>query len=274
MIFYSKSLMTLALFRCVAPDSRQKIWSFHLLDLRELFDRLFFFLGRWYDLPTQLALELILEEGSNVVDVGASYGHFSLAAASLVGKNATVIAFEPNPSAFVRLGIHIDLNRLTNIRIYNAGLSNKEDELVLNIPESNSGEASFTDIKNDNYKSIRCPIYVGDEIIGEQAISCIKIDVEGFEVRVLQGLLKAIKRDRPWIIIEVLRKHLARDHRTPNDLGKILKPYGYIPMLIGLDEQNKQLVMHSFDFDTDEGEVLWIPEDKISRVKNVLGDMP
>ena len=83
---------------------RDKRYGYYrILDIREWADRSFYFLGRWYDLPTTLALEAVLRPGDRVVDVGGNYGHFSLSAAANVGSGGHVIAAEPNPVAFARL---------------------------------------------------------------------------------------------------------------------------------------------------------------------------
>src|SRR5947208_1529536 len=68
------------------------------LDLAHWADRATFFLGRWYDLPTQLLIRDLLEPGDTVVDVGANRGNFALVASSLVGLTGKVICFEPNPT--------------------------------------------------------------------------------------------------------------------------------------------------------------------------------
>ena len=60
-------------------------------------DRAVFFLGRWYDLGTQLLLQAVIEVGDVVVDVGANQGMFALLASKLVGATGGVICFEPNP---------------------------------------------------------------------------------------------------------------------------------------------------------------------------------
>ncbi len=244
-----------------------------LLDLREWADRYFFFLGRWYDLGAQLTLDLILREGDNVVDVGANYGHFSLTAASIVGDTGTVIAFEPNPKAFARLQTHIDMNRISSVRTYNAGLADAPGELTLSVPKKNSGEASFTGTNYADAETVSCPILKGDDEIGEQKIACIKIDVEGFEMRVLRGLLKIIERDRPWIITEIVRSHLSRDGQVPADLDDLLRPCGYTPMRINLAGQkgrNKKLELRAFDPATEEGDVLWVPDDQRNALAGVI----
>src|SRR5262245_49548095 len=70
------------------------------LDLSKWADRSAFFLGRWYDLNTQLLMSALLRPGDTVVDVGANRGMFALAASRLVGETGRVVCFEPNPNCF------------------------------------------------------------------------------------------------------------------------------------------------------------------------------
>ena len=245
----------------VIRDKRKKM--FFLLDTREWADRLFFLLGRWYDLETLLVMELICEEGDNIADVGANYGNFSIVASTLIGKTASIVAFEPNPKAFARLRTNVDMNRLSNIRLVNAGLSDKIGTLVLNVPRHNPGEASFANVEGSDSETFECAVKTGDEEFADLTVACIKIDVEGFEVRVLDGFKTVIERDRPWIITEVVRTHLQRDGHLPEDLGEVLDPYGYTPYRIGFSGIGKwkKISFYPCNLATEEeSDILWVPE--------------
>lgn len=257
---------------CIIRDKHANL--LRLLDLRKWSDRSFFFLKRWYDLPTALTIDLIVREGDTVVDVGANYGHFSLLAAIKAGETGRVLAFEPNPVAFSRLQTHIDLNHLSTIRAQNVGLSDRAGELELNVPDINSGEASFTGTGYSDATTVSCPVLVGDDAIGETTVSFIKIDVEGFEYRVLKGLEKTIERDRPWIITEIVKDHLCRDGRTPADLDDLLRPIGYAPMRIALQGRGSAQNLSLTDFKPDKDEidcdVLWVPESRREILSSAL----
>lgn len=235
-----------------------------LVFLSEWADRSFFFLGRWYDLKTQLALEVLLREGDRVVDVGANYGHFSLAAAALVGPTGHVHAFEPNPATFARLQVNLMLNpEVVQVAATNAGLGDREGELDLMVPSINSGGASFAGSRHVDTTVVRCPVLVGDQVLGPDPVRLVKIDVEGFELRVLRGLARTISRDRPWIITEVRSSLLALDGVSVADLARFLGQWGYRPLRLdvtGRPGRRKRLVLHPFDPARDEGDVLWVPE--------------
>ena len=92
----------------------------------------------------------------------------------------------------------------------NIGLSDEDTELALSIPRINSGEASFGfSAYSDAYK-ISVPVRIGDQMLADVMPSVIKIDVEGYEPRVMKGLVDTIRRSHPLIITEVVGHHLIR----------------------------------------------------------------
>jgi FkbM family methyltransferase len=218
------------IYKCfVGNQSRNKFWrgsqkrtirgKFHgylmELDLSHWSDRLSYFLGRWYDLATQLLLKDIIKPGDEVVDIGANVGNFTLCANYLVGKSGKVYSFEPNPTVRAKLNNHIAINAISNTTIYPFGLSDSVGTMTLYIPHVNAGEGSlgrFTDSEytSNDYDEVPVEIKVGDDILKDSSPRVVKIDVEGAEVSVLNGLTKLISQHKPLIIAEHIPQHLAR----------------------------------------------------------------
>jgi FkbM family methyltransferase len=245
---------------------------YRVLDIAEWADRSFYFLGRWYDLRTALAIETVLRPGDRVVDVGGNYGHFALAAAACVGAGGHVISVEPNPEAFSRLTVHKAINMLKQIDIHNIGLSDSPGELELSVPRINSGEASFAPSAYADTTCIRCPVRTLDALVDAAPVDLIKIDVEGFETRVLDGAREVLGRDRPLVITEVVSAHLARAGATPGDLFARLEPLGYRPYRLGLRRQGMQqtLTLTPQAGDGPDGDLIWVPEARRDRLAGFL----
>lgn len=198
-------------------------------------NRATFFLERFYDLPTQLLLIQQLREGDTFVDVGANEGMMTLLASRLVGDTGTILAFEPNPGPRQILERHIKHNSIKNVELHAIGLSDQDGELDLFVPAKNSGESTFTkNSENEEGQYVKCPVRRGEEIVGEQRVRLIKIDVEGFEARVLKGLISIIQRDKPIIVLELIGRHLARDNAKPKEIFDWLAMQGYKGMKIEL----------------------------------------
>lgn len=201
-------------------------------DLSQWRDRLAFFLGRWYDLPTQILAAQVLEKGDQVVDVGASDGMFSLTAGYFVGSKGRVYAFEPNPESRKKLVRHIELNQMENIQVYSVGLGETEGQRVLYVPYVNSGEASlarFTEnaYQDSEYYEVQVQVQVGDDLLQKAVPRLIKIDVEGGEVGVLKGLAKLIDRHRPLILAEYIPQHASRFGSSFDDIRAIAQEHFY-----------------------------------------------
>ena len=131
------------------------------------------------------------------LDVGANCGYYSVKLATEFNK-LKVIAFEPNTEAFVKFKNTIKLNpKLSDrININNFGLSNSSGPLEMTSLEKfgylQSGGSTI--INKDEKKYLKTKIFICDFKIGSEILKfkkkklCIKIDVEGHEFNVIQGL--------------------------------------------------------------------------------------
>jgi FkbM family methyltransferase len=140
------------------------------------------------------------------LDVGACEGQHSLFMSRLVKQ---VHAFEPYPPAADRFQGLIDLNQFTNIRLFRVGLGDKDATLPFFAPpDKNMGSGSFL---HEQKQGAEQPVGDFQVVVGDEwleplklpSLDLIKIDVEGFEKYVLQGLAKSLGRYRPVLVIEV-----------------------------------------------------------------------
>ena len=236
------------------------------LDLSWWSDRLTYFLGRWADLPAQMVLDTLVNPGDQVVDVGANRGSFALYASRRVGENGRVICFEPNPGCVTILKKAIEVNSIRNIEVFNLGLSDSSGILTLTIPKINSGEATFgaSRYSKDETYSVDVEVTQGDSIISAVVPSLIKIDVEGFEPRVLRGLATTIAKSRALIITEMVSSLLARCRSSVGEVIQLMTSHNYKGFEIGLstDRNDWTLTRLTNQVDCD---VLWIPDGRMSR---------
>ncbi len=138
-------------------------------------------------------------KGRTLLDVGANIGNHAL----YLSRNFdTVHCFEPNPIALSRLRDNVALNK-SNIIIHEVGLGTKDDNLPFYpAPGDNLGGGGF---KPNGVSTAVLPIRRGDTYLSSKDITnidFIKIDVEGFEPDVLEGLAQTILHDRPVIVFE------------------------------------------------------------------------
>lgn len=236
---------------------------YRLLLLREWADRIFYFLGSWYEKKTQILADSLIQKDMSIVDIGANYGHFTLVSASKVGTAGHVFAFEPNPNAFRRLQVHVELNELANVKTHNIGISDQPGELVLSVPTVNSGEATFAGTPFKDATSFVSAVETLDSQPFETRIDLIKIDVEGFELRVLRGASAIIRRDRPIVVTEVIARHLARDETDPGELASYFSEINYAPYKLELKRNG---FIHCLELkagadDLEDGDYVWLPKE-------------
>lgn len=144
------------------------------------------FLPQWYDSVEIAYLRSSLGAGDVFVDVGANVGLYTLIAARQVGDRGLVVAIEADPRNASILRHNVELNRFQNVTIVQAGVSGREEELPLglNTTGNRSGHSFLT--PGPDAIPIKCqPL----SAFIDRAPKGIKLDIEGFEYRVLDRYL-------------------------------------------------------------------------------------
>jgi len=160
-------------------------------------------------------LRAILRPGDVYVDVGANIGHLAIEAALSVGNSGKVIAFEAHPRTADFLRQNILLNQLDNIRVAQVAVG------------ASFGWVGFTDNHSDdqnmvaNNGQIVVPLVTLDSLLKEESPTLVKIDVEGFELFVLQGATALLERTK-FIYFESCDDHFKRNGYTFSDIFDLL----------------------------------------------------
>ncbi|MEK9280493.1 MULTISPECIES: FkbM family methyltransferase [unclassified Bradyrhizobium] len=153
--------------------------------------------------------------GGVFVDVGANVGTFALVMARQVGPEGKVVAIEPHPTTFARLSFNCAASRATQVRLVQAAAGDSDGELMIETDGGNLG-ASHVVTGAASADAIKVPSLRLTRILDEAGVTkvdALKIDVEGFEDRVLIGFF----RDAPpslWpraVVIEHLSQNEWRE---------------------------------------------------------------
>lgn len=203
--------------------------------------------GSWESVVTDLFLSY-LRPGMTVVDVGANFGHYALAAANTVGPDGLVLAFEPQPNVFSDLKRNASLVPHHNIKVFEVALGAANGEAMMAVDTSTSGWSSLVaDSVRNPGEPIKVPVRRLDDVMAETAparrVGLMKIDVEGFEVQVFRGAWEILERDLPIVFTEFAPNRIARAGEDAQGLLERLFALGYQARLI--DEKNAQLVTAS-----------------------------
>lgn len=171
----------------------------------------------------------LIKENNTILDIGANIGWYSLKIAKNI-NNVEIMAFEPIPKTFEYLKKNIDLNHVSTIKTFNYGLSDEEKDILLYYYPEGSCNASAANLsRRKDVDKITCKLTTIDKFAADKNISVdfIKCDVEGSELFVFNGAIKTIRKDKPIIFTELLRKWAAEFNYHPNNVISLLKKNGY-----------------------------------------------
>jgi FkbM family methyltransferase len=193
--------------------------------------------GIWEPQETQFLLDT-LRPGDVFVDVGANIGYFSLLAARLVGTTGAVLAFEPEAANYALLEANCRLNHCDNIRCFQAALGEENTGGTLYLNELNRGDHSLYPAEAGRVGQ-EINIVNGSKLIGatHPRVNCIKIDTQGAECDVLNGLQELILASAPDLImiIEFSPMHLKNAGTSGRRLLDLLAGYDWQMYLMDTD---------------------------------------
>jgi len=187
----------------------------------------------WEPYETMLVLQH-LRPGSVFLDIGANIGYYTVLAGSVVGDRGLVIAYEPDAENYRLLECNIDLNDLTNVRAFRAALGDQASQGSIYLSQDNKGNHRLFD-EGDGRRMAAVEILNGDEHVSQltERLDFIKIDTEGYEARVLEGLHATILANRAHLamVIEFCPYGLRQAHTSGTQLLADLAEYD-LPLFI------------------------------------------
>jgi FkbM family methyltransferase len=161
--------------------------------------------------------------GGVFVDVGANVGTYALALARHVGPRGEVIAVEPHPMTHERLAFNRSASGFAQVSLVAAAAGDADGELMIATDGDNLGASHIVTSSAPAADAIKVPALRLQRILDEAGVAkvdALKIDVEGFEDRVLLTFF----REAPaglWphaVVIE----HLSRDEWREDCLADML----------------------------------------------------
>lgn len=182
--------------------------------------------GIFEDASTKIVKKFI-RPGDTIINIGANIGYYSVIFGKLTGPEGRVFSFEPTKYFREVLKDNLAANSLHNVEIIPFGLSDKPEQLTIQID------------------GITATLHVpgGKELVSQESISLmtleafckekdlnkidfIKIDVDGHEPAVLNGGWKPIECFRPMLLIEISHAHYLQSGTNAWDFYKALKYKG------------------------------------------------
>jgi FkbM family methyltransferase len=175
------------------------------------------------------------------IDIGVNTGQ-TLLKLKAKDNQRIYIGFEPNPNCIFYVQELIRSNKFTNITLYPIGLADKTQLVELNFfttAATDSAASIITDFRKGStvYRKeiIPCSKFSDINLALPEDIAFVKIDVEGAELEVLEGIKSLLIEYRPFIIIEILpvynMSNADRLHRQ-QAIERLLSELGYMVLRI------------------------------------------
>jgi len=184
-----------------------------------------------YEQELTQALQTLLKPGQTFVDVGANEGWFTVLAGRLVGPSGAVLAGEPQERLWPVILKNAALNGLTNIQLLPYAFGHQKARGEINLyPSVNTGSSHISGTKRrwEKKQSIQViPLsHVLDGLQGKP-VDLLKVDVEGFELQVLQGAGPHLGSSIRRLVVEIHPGPLRALGASEEQVKDLLRAKGY-----------------------------------------------
>lgn len=209
----------------------------------------YYAINRKHEPVTTALFSKVVKEGDVVLDLGANIGYFTLLAARLVKKSGRVYSFEPEPRNFGYLSKNISINGYDHAVAYNKAVADAPGTIKLFLCPYDTGHHTI-----NQYAGIRSynPQMAGEkeEFVEIEAvrlddffegrltpINVIKMDVEGAEMKVLEGMEKIIRQNSHLTIFAEFFPLLIREMgQSPEEFARrLLEDFGFTLAVVAND---------------------------------------
>lgn len=164
------------------------------------------------------AWKRLLKPGNVVVDIGGNVGYHALLAAECVGAGGKVLTFEPASQNFKDLVANVSWNSSTQVSVLPIAISDRPGEVFIRYAGDNE-QGSSSIVRGDGPGQIVKAISFAEiaSYTPLNSIDLIKIDVEGAEPLVIDGMMPVIDQLKPTcaIFVEVGPEHSGNELLAP-----------------------------------------------------------
>ena len=174
--------------------------------------------------------ESLLEPGMCVLDIGANIGLYSAVAAKRVGPTGRVIAVEPSAENCAFIKRTAEKNSFNNIRLVQKAVGARSESAFLYLCPTNKADHRIYD-KSDARERVPVEIVPVDlmlEELGIAHVDVMKIDTQGAEPFVFDGMKQLLQRNRRLkVMIEFWPWGIRQAGRDPVEFLQTIKDYGF-----------------------------------------------
>ena len=193
-------------------------------------DALYYNSSDYYEIGELSLFGNLARRSKFILDIGANTGFYSIFSAAK-NPEVEIWAFEPYSSNIVRLKHNLSLNNVKNVTLIDKAVGNESKTIEISVPQNGqicdvvSADSSFSNLFYKEfiaYKEVEVEQIKLDGLNYNRKIDLIKIDVESYELAVLDGARKLLESMSP-----VIQCEMFVDDERIEFYEKVLNPLGY-----------------------------------------------
>lgn len=167
--------------------------------------------GRWFEDELRFVATHLCQQGWEVLDIGASFGLYTLALSASVGPTGRVTSFEPSPGCVQLLRESLKLNGVTNVTVVDLALSDTVGTARLVAPgtpelgvlQADAAGDAGASAAADSVLVTTLDAFKEHGAVDYRNVRFVKMDVEGCETKVLNGGASLFDDASPVVLFEV-----------------------------------------------------------------------
>tara|TARA_R110002073_G_scaffold336335_1_gene532363 strand:- start:3004 stop:3870 length:867 start_codon:yes stop_codon:yes gene_type:complete len=198
-----------------------------------------------------------LKKDDLFVDVGANLGHYTLLASGICGSN--VISVEPIKSTVSKLKKNVAVNNLSSkVSILNFGIGDKNETLNFTTNKTAMNSVSL----EENVHTVKIEVKTLDEILKNYSPTFIKIDVEGYEYKVLKGALNILKKPSLKYLMVEFNESGKKFNLDDDIVFNLIVKHDFVPIEYYV---NKKEINILSTYNTDKFNTLFVRKNILSK---------
>jgi FkbM family methyltransferase len=181
----------------------------------------------------------------NIIDIGANFGYHTLLFSRECSEN--VYSFEPQIQNFELLEDNVKINEIKNIILHNYACGDENCEIKMTIFDGNDtiNMGDITPNVNINDKFSISKSIILDDYIFQNKIDLIKLDVQGWEKKVLIGATNLLKVHKPILIVEFEVFQLEKTNTSCKELFDFIREQDYYIFYLEYAYPSDHLCVHN-----------------------------
>jgi FkbM family methyltransferase len=185
--------------------------------------------GNWYcglhEVRDMAFVLHVLRRDELFLDVGANIGSYTVLAAGAVGARVTSV--EPIPTTFANLLRNVECNGLApKVNAWQGGLSDSQGTRWFT---ATLGTVNHVITNGESGPAVEVSVRSVDDLVGARVPLIIKIDVEGYEDRVVRGADRTLADSRVLAVVMETNGSGARYGVDEAEPGTLMKQHGFCP---------------------------------------------